>query len=164
MVGSALQMQSIKMSPEENLKKLGIELPELPKPLGSYVPFVRTGNLVYLSGMLPLSEGRLLFAGRVGEAVSLEDAAQAARRATINAIAVLRAAIGSLDNVTRCIKVIGYVASSHDFTDQPKVINGASDLLAEVFGDAGLHARAAVGVHILPMNSPIEIEFIFEVL
>jgi len=151
------------MTPEDKLKELGITLPELPKPLGSYVPFVRTGNLVYLSGMLPLSEGKLLFAGRVGEAVSLEDAVQAARRSTINAIAVLRAAVGTLDRVKRCIKVTGFVASAHDFTDQPKVINGASDLLTEVFGDAGMHARAAVGVHILPMNSPVEIEFIFEV-
>jgi len=151
------------MSAEERLKELGIELPELPKPLGSYVPFVRTGNLVYLSGMLPLMHGKLLYSGRVGEKVSLDEAVDAARRSAINAIAVLRSAIGSLDSLKRCVKVTGFVASAHDFTDQPKVINGASDLLREVFGEAGLHARAAVGVHILPMNSPVEIEFIFEV-
>lgn len=151
------------MSPEERLKELGIELPELPKPLGSYVPFVRTGNLVFISGMLPLENGKLLYFGRVGERVSLDEAVLAARRSAINAIAVLRSAIGSLDAMKRCVKVTGYVASAQDFTDQPKVVNGASDLLFQVFGDAGLHARAAVGVHILPMNAPVEIEFIFEV-
>ncbi|MBI5074218.1 MAG: RidA family protein [Nitrospirae bacterium] len=151
------------MSPEERLKELGLELPDLPKPLGSYVPFVRTGNLVYLSGMLPLENGKLLYSGRIGETVSLDDGIKAARRATVNAIAVLRSAIGSLDALQRCVKVTGFVASAQDFTDQPKVINGASDLLVEVFGEAGRHARAAVGVHILPMNSPVEIEFIFEV-
>ncbi|MBI5848963.1 MAG: RidA family protein [Nitrospirae bacterium] len=151
------------MSPEERLKGLGIDLPDLPQPLGSYVPFVRTGNLIYLSGMLPLERGKLLYSGRVGETVSLDEAVQAARRAAINAIAVLKAASGSLDSLKRCVKVTGFVASAQDFTDQPKVINGASDLLREVFGEAGLHARAAVGVHILPMNSPVEIEFIFEV-
>lgn len=155
-------MQSIKMSPEERLKELGIELPDLPKPLGSYVPFVRTGNLVFISGMLPLESGKLLYSGRVGERVSLDEAAQAARRSAINAIAVLQSAIGNLDALKRCVKVTGFVASAQDFTDQPKVVNGASDLLFQVFGEAGLHARAAVGVHILPMNSPVEIEFIFE--
>lgn len=152
------------MSFEEKIKALGIELPELPKPLGSYVPFVRTGNLVFISGMLPLVDGKLLYAGRVGERVSLDEAAVAARRSAINAIAVLRSAIGSLDAMKRCVKVTGFVASAHNFTDQPKVVNGASDLLFQVFGEAGLHARAAVGVHILPMNSPVEIEFIFEVV
>ncbi len=152
------------MSPEDRLSELGIELPELPKPLGSYVPFVQAGNLLFLSGMLPLSQGRLLFEGRVGETIPLEDAVQASRRATINALAVLRSAVGSLDRVKRCVKLTGFVASADDFTDQPKVLNGASDLLAEVFGEAGLHARAAVGLHILPMNSPVEIEFIFEVV
>lgn len=157
-------MQSINMSFEEKLKGFGIELPELPKPLGSYVPFVRTGNLVFISGMLPFENGKLLYSGRVGESVSLDEAVQAARRSAINAITVLRSAIGSLDSLKRCVKVTGFVASAQDFTDQPKVLNGASDLLFEVFGEAGLHARAAVGVHILPMNSPVEIEFIFEVV
>lgn len=157
-------MQSISHSPEEKLKSLGIELPDLPKPLGSYVPFVRTGNLLYLSGMLPLEEGKLLFAGRVGESVSLDEAILAARRSAINAVSVLKSAIGSLDSVKRCVKITGFVASATDFTDQPKVINGASDFLVELFGEAGRHARAAVGVHILPMNAPVEIEFIFEVV
>ena len=152
------------MSFEEKVKGLGIELPDLPKPLGSYLPFARTGNLVFISGMLPLENGQLLYSGRVGERVSLDEAVQAARRSAINAIAVLRSATGSLDSLKRCVKVTGFVASAPDFTDQPKVLNGASDLLFQVFGDAGLHARAAVGVHILPMNAPVEVEFIFEVV
>jgi len=151
------------VTPEEKIKSLGIDLPEIPKPLGSYVPFVRTGNLVYLSGMLPLKDGKLLKTGRVGEAVSLEEAMLCARTAAINALAVLKSAVGSLNNVNRCVKISGFVASSCDFIDQPKVINGASDFLFEVFGEAGRHARAAVGVNILPLNSPLEVEFIFEV-
>ncbi|HYQ47922.1 MAG TPA: RidA family protein [Thermodesulfovibrionales bacterium] len=151
------------MRPEEKLQKLGITLPELPKPLGSYVPYVRTGNLVFISGMLPLVNGRLIAAGRVGEKIGLDEAVQAARTAAVNGLAVLRAAAGGLDVVSRCVKITGYVASAQNFSDQPKVINGASDLMVEVFGEAGRHARAAVGVHILPMDSPVEIAFIFEV-
>jgi enamine deaminase RidA (YjgF/YER057c/UK114 family) len=156
-------MPDTDMNPEEKLKQLGIELPEVPKPLGAYVPFVKAGNLVYLSGMLPLKEGRLVRTGRVGESVTVEDAAGLARVAAINALAVLRSAIGSLDKVKRCVKLSGSVASAQDFYDQPKVINGASELMVEVFGEAGMHARAAVGVNVLPLNSPVEIEFIFEV-
>lgn len=156
-------MPNTEMGPEERIRELGIELPALPKPLGAYVPFVRTGNLVFLSGMLPFKEGKLIHTGRVGEAVSLEDAAACARLAAINALAVLKSAAGSLDRVKRCVKISGSVASAPDFYDQPKVINGASELIAEVFGPAGLHARAAVGVNSLPLNSPVEIEFIFEV-
>ena len=151
------------MTPEEKLKELSIDLPGIPKPLGSYVPFVKTGNLVYLSGMLPLQDGVLLKTGRVGETVSLEDAVLCARTAAVNALAVLKSAIGSLENVQRCVKITGFVASSADFADQPKAMNGASDLLFQVFGEEGRHARAAVGVNILPMNSPVEVEFIFEV-
>ena len=151
------------MSPEEKLRELGITLPEMPQPLGSYVPFVRTGNLVYVSGMLPLKEGKLRRTGRVGNAVTLQEAIEDARSATINALAVVRSAVGSLDAVRKCIKITGYIASSQDFTDQPKILNSASDLLFEIFGESGRHARAAVGVPVLPMNSPLEIEFIFEV-
>lgn len=151
------------MKPEARLQELGILLPDLPKPLGSYVPFVQTGSLVFLSGMLPFVNNKINPCGRVGEKVSLIEAAQAARTAAINGLAVLKSAVGSLDNVKRCVKITGYVASARDFTDQPKVVNGASDLLFEVFGDAGRHARAAVGVDILPLDSPVEIEFIFEV-
>jgi enamine deaminase RidA (YjgF/YER057c/UK114 family) len=117
------------MTPEEKIKSLGISLPDLPKPLGSYVPFVRTGSLVYLSGMLPLKDGKLLKTGRVGDAVSLDDAVLCARTAAINALAVLKSAVGSLDNVKRCVKISGFVASSADFIEQPKVINGASDFI-----------------------------------
>jgi enamine deaminase RidA (YjgF/YER057c/UK114 family) len=156
-------MQNTEMKAEARLQELGIELPAVPKSLGAYVPFVRTGNLVFLSGMLPFKDGKLLHAGRVGEVVSLEDAAVCARLAAINALAVLQAAAGSLDRVKRCVKISGFVASAQDFFDQPKVVNGASELIAEVFGPAGLHARAAVGVNTLPLNSPVEIEFIFEV-
>lgn len=151
------------MSPEEKLRALGIELPAVPQPLGSYVPFVKTGNLVYLSGMLPLKDGKLVRTGRVGESVSPEEGAECARIAAINALAVLTAAVGSLDKVKRCVKISGFVASSDAFSGQPKVINGASDLIFAVFGETGMHARAAVGVNVLPMDSPVEIEFIFEV-
>lgn len=151
------------MSPEEKLKELGIELPEVPKPLGSYVPFVRAGNLVFLSGMLPLRGGKLTRQGRVGEKVTINEAFEDAKTAAINALAVLKANIGSLNKVRRCVKITGYVASAPDFTEQPKVLNAASDLMVEIFGEAGKHARAAVGVNILPLNSPMEIEFIFEI-
>jgi enamine deaminase RidA (YjgF/YER057c/UK114 family) len=151
------------MSPEDKLKELGIKLPEAPKPLGSYIPSVQTGNVFYLSGMLPLINGKLVRTGRVGESVSLDEAREDAKAATINALSVLKSTIGNLDKVKRCIKINGYIASAPDFTEQPKVLNAASDLIFEVFGEAGRHARAAVGVNVLPLNSPIEIEFIFEV-
>ena len=151
------------MTPEEKLKSLGIELPEVPKPLGSYVPFVKTGNLVYLSGMLPLKGGKLTKTGRVGETVTLEEAAEAAKVAAVNGLAVLRSAVGGLDKVKRCVRIEGYVSSAQDFADQPKVLNGASNLVFEVFGEAGLHTRTAIGVNILPLDSPVEISFIFEV-
>jgi enamine deaminase RidA (YjgF/YER057c/UK114 family) len=151
------------MTIEEKLAELAIELPAVPKPLGSYVPFIRTGNLVYLSGMLPLKDGRLLKTGKLGDGVTLEDGVLCARTAAINALAVLKSAVGSLDNMKRCVKISGFIASADNFIDQPKVMNGASDLLFEVFGEAGRHARAAVGVNVLPMDSPVEVEFIFEV-
>ena len=151
------------MTPEEKIKILGLELPAAPKPLGAYVPFVRTGKLVYLSGMLPLKDGSLLKTGRVGESVSLEDAVLCAGTAAVNALAVLKSAVGSLDMIKQCVKITGFIASAPDFTDQPKVLNGASELMVEVFGEAGRHARVAVGVNILPMNSPVEVDFIFEV-
>ena len=142
---------------------LGIVLPEAPSPLGSYVPVTRTGNLVFLSGILPLVEGKLLRQGKVGEDITIDDAREDAKRVVMNALAVLRSHIGSLNTVKRSIKITGYIASSPDFTEQPKVLNAASDLLHEIFGEAGRHARAAVGVTVLPLNAPVEIEFIFEV-
>jgi enamine deaminase RidA (YjgF/YER057c/UK114 family) len=152
------------MSPEGRLKKLGIELPEAPAPLGSYVPVVKTGNLVFLSGILPLKEGKLTRHGRVGENISLDEAREDARTAAVNSLSILKANIGSLNNVKRCIKITGYVASAPNFIEQPKVLNAVSDLMVEIFGENGRHARAAVGVNVLPLNSPLEIEFIFEVL
>lgn len=151
------------MTPEEKLVDLGINLPELPKPLGSYVPCVQTGNLLFLSGVLPMREGSLARTGRVGDTVTLEDAQQDARQSAINALSILKSHLGSLDRVKRCVKINGFVASADSFFDQPKVINPASDLMFEVFGEAGRHARAAVGVYALPLNSPVEIDFIFEI-
>ena len=151
------------MSPEKKLKELGIELPEAPTPLGSYIPVLRTGNLVFLSGILPLRQGKLMKQGKVGKDLSLDEAKEEARTATINALSVLKAHVGSLDKVTRCVKIAGYIASSPDFTEQPKILNAASDLLFEIFGEKGRHVRTAVGVNVLPLNSPVEIEFIFEV-
>jgi enamine deaminase RidA (YjgF/YER057c/UK114 family) len=152
------------VSYEARLEELGIELPEPPRPLGSYVPAVRTGNLVYLSGMLPLKDGKLARTGVVGRDLDAEEASVLARLAALNALSVLRDFLGgSLDSVLRCVKLSGFVASADGFTEQPRVINGASDLMAEVFGEAGRHARAAVGVNALPAGAPVEIEFIFEV-
>ncbi len=151
------------MTPEDKLRELGIELPEAPKPLGSYIPAVRTGNLIFLSGMLPLIQGKLVRQGKVGEDLRIEEAGEGVRTAVINALSVLKANIGTLNNVKRCVKITGYIASSPNFTDQPLVLNAASDLLFEIFGESGRHARVAVGVNALPLNSPVEIEFIFEV-
>lgn len=149
------------MTPSEKIKSLGIELPDVPKPLGNYVPLVRAGNLVFLSGMLPLKDGKLIKTGRAGAGIDTVEAANLARQAAINALAVVDSFVG-LDSIKRCVKITGYVASADDYYDQPKVVNGASDLMADVFGESGRHARAAVGVNALPMNSPVEIEFIFE--
>jgi len=151
------------MTPEDKLKGLGIELPEAPNPLGSYIPAVRTGNLIFLSGMLPLIQGKLVRQGKVGEDIRIEEAGEDVRTAVINALSVLKANIGTLNNVKRCVKITGYIASSPNFTDQPMVLNAASDLLFEIFGESGKHARVALGVNVLPLNSPVEIEFIFEV-
>ena len=151
------------MSAEDRLKALNIQLSDAPKPLGSYVPCVQTGNLLFLSGVLPLKEGKLTATGRVGESVSVEEAQQAARQIIINALSIAKAHIGDINKIKRCIKLTGYVASSPDFIEQPRVLNAASDLLFEIFGDAGKHSRAAVGVSVLPLNSTLEIEFIFEV-
>jgi enamine deaminase RidA (YjgF/YER057c/UK114 family) len=153
----------ISMSPEEKLKELGITLPASPAPLGSYVPIVRSGNLIFVSGILPMVKGNLLRRGKVGENISVDDAREDARQAAINALSILRSHIGGLNNVRRCVKITGYIASAPDFIEQPKVLNAASDLMHDIFGEAGRHARSAVGVNVLPLNSPLEIEFIFEV-
>jgi enamine deaminase RidA (YjgF/YER057c/UK114 family) len=145
------------MSPEDKLKALGIELPEAPSPLGSYIPCVQSGSLLFISGILPLRGGTLARTGKLGDTVTLDEAREDARTAAINALAVVKAHVGSLGAIKRCVKITGYIASSPDFTDQPKV------LIHDIFGEAGRHARAAVGVNVLPLNSPVEIEFIFEV-
>lgn len=150
------------MTPEDKLKALGIELPPAPAPVGSYVPAVKTGRLLFLSGILPLREGRLSRRGRVGAELSVDEAREEARAAAINALSIIKEAVGELSKVSRCVKVTGYIASAPGFFEQPGVLNAASDLMAEVFGEAGRHARAAVGVPVLPMDSPVEIEFVFE--
>ncbi len=150
------------MTPEEKIRELGIHLAEPPKPLGSYVPCILTGNLLFLSGILPLRDGKLTRTGKVGESVTVPEAQEDARQAVINALSILKACAGSLDAISRCVKVNGYVASHPDFTEQSKVVNAASELLFEIFGERGRHARASIGVPVLPLNSTIEIDFIFE--
>ena len=157
------QQKANPMNPYDKLKELGIELPQVVKPLASYVPTVRTGNLVFVSGNLPLVGGKLIFEGRVPGDVSVDDAYKCARQIAINIMAAIQAEIGDLRKVKRIVRLNGFVASDDDFTMQPKVINGASDLFVEVFGDAGRHTRAVMGVNCLPLNSPIEIDAIIEV-
>jgi enamine deaminase RidA (YjgF/YER057c/UK114 family) len=148
------------MGAEERLRELAITLPEAPAPFASYVPVIVTGALAFVSGQVPLSEGKLLVSGKVDADVGLEEATDAARRCALQILAMLRAELGSLDRVARIVKVTVFVASSPGFTEQPKVANGASDLLVEVFGEAGKHARAAVGVAELPLGAPVEVELI----
>ncbi|MEH3138059.1 MULTISPECIES: RidA family protein [Mycolicibacterium] len=150
------------MSHSQRLAELGIELPEVVAPLAAYVPAVRTGNLVYTSGQLPIRAGALEATGKVGAEVSAEDAKELARLCGLNALAAVHALVG-IDAVVRVVKVVGFVASAKDFDGQPGVINGASELFGEVFGDSGAHARSAVGVSELPRNSPVEVEIIVEV-
>jgi enamine deaminase RidA (YjgF/YER057c/UK114 family) len=150
------------VSPLERLEELGITLPPLVAPLAAYVPARRSGSVVYTSGQLPMVDGALPATGKVGDEVSPEAAAALARIAALNALAAVHALVG-LDSVVGVVKVVGYVASAPDFTGQPAVVNGASTLLGEVFGDAGAHARSAVGVAALPLGAPVEIELIVEV-
>ena len=150
-------------SPEARLKALGIELPPAPKPIASYVPAVRTGNLVFLAGQGPISGGKPTVTGKVGAELTEEEGYKAARATILVSLAVLRAEIGSLDRVRRIVKLVGWVNSAPGFTRQPWVINGASDLLVEIFGEAGKHARSSVGTNELPLDIPVEIELIVEV-
>jgi enamine deaminase RidA (YjgF/YER057c/UK114 family) len=151
------------VSPEARLKELKLELPPVPKPIASYVPSVRTGNLVFLAGQGPMAGGKPTVTGKVGAELTEEQGARAARATILVALAALRAEIGSLDRVARIVKVVGFVNSAPGFTRQPWVMNGASDLLVEIFGEAGRHARTSVGVNELPLNIPVEIELIVEV-
>ena len=149
-------------TPEARLHNLGLEIPAVAAPVAAYVPAVRTGGHIYTSGQLPVQNGQPIHTGKVGAEVTLEEAQAAARQCTLNALAAIRAITGELSAITRIVKVTGFVASAPDFTAQPQVINGASELLGEVFGDAGIHARSAVGVAVLPLNVPVEIEMIVE--
>lgn len=148
---------------EDKLHELGLHLPEVAKPLAAYVPAVRSGNLIFVSGQVPLVDGKLLLTGKVGAEVTAEQAKGLAQRAALNAIAAAAAEAGGIDRIARVVKVTGYVASTPEFTAHPGVINGASELIGQVFGDAGAHARAAVGVAALPLDAPVEVEMIVEV-
>ncbi|WP_042251675.1 RidA family protein [Paracoccus sp. PAMC 22219] len=150
------------MSVEQTLTDKGITLPAAPMPAANYVPFVQSGNLVFISGQISADDNGLII-GKLGDTTSLEDGTAAARRCGLALIAQLKAAIGNLDRVTRVVKLTGFVNSTPDFTDQPKVINGCSDLMVEVFGEAGRHARAAVSAPSLPFGVAVEIEAVFEV-
>jgi enamine deaminase RidA (YjgF/YER057c/UK114 family) len=147
---------------ETRLAELGFPLPELAKPVASYVPAVISGNLVFTSGQLPFIDGKLPESGKVGASVNPEDAKAYARQAALNALAAVKSVIGDLDRITRVVKLVGFVASVPEFSGQPGVINGASEFLGEVFGDAGQHARSSVGVPVLPLDSPVELELIVE--
>ena len=148
---------------ESRLAALGLTVPQVTIPLAAYVPAVRTGNLIFTSGQLPMIEGALAATGKVGGAVTPEEAAELAKVCALNAMAAVRSLVGDLDKVVRVVKVVGFVASAPEFTGQPAIVNGASNLLKEAFGDAGVHARSAVGVAALPLDAPVEVEMIVEV-
>jgi len=149
--------------PEERLSALGLTVPEVAKPVAVYVPAVRSGAHVYTSGQLPMRSGELMASGKVGGEVSQEEAVACAQQCALNAIAAVKAEVGDLALVKRVVKVVCFVASTPDFTAQPQVANGVSKLLGEVFGDAGVHARSAVGVSVLPLDAPVEVELVVEV-
>ena len=146
--------------PETRLRELGLELPEVPAPAGVYVPAIRAGDLIFTAGQLPFEAGELHVKGKVGDAVSVEEAHEAARLCTLNALAAVAALTGGLAKISSIVKVTGFVASAPGFNRQPQVLNGASEFLGEVFGEAGLHARSAVGVAELPMDAPVEVELV----
>jgi enamine deaminase RidA (YjgF/YER057c/UK114 family) len=149
--------------PQERLASLGLALPPVVTPLAAYVPAVRSGSLIFTAGQLPMVDGQLVSAGKVGAEVGAAEAAALARTCALNALAAAADAAGGLSLIKRIVKLTGYVASAPDFTGQPQVVNGASELLLEIFGDAGRHARSAVGMAVLPLNAPVEIELIVEV-
>jgi enamine deaminase RidA (YjgF/YER057c/UK114 family) len=151
-------------SPEQRLEELGIQLPDPARPLAAYVPTVRTGNLVYVSGQVPMVDGKPIHIGRLGGGgLGVEQGVEAAERCAVNVLAALKAELGELSRIRRIVKLTGFVASAPDFNDQPKVVNGASELFVKVFGDAGKHARSAVGMAALPLGVPVEVEAIVEV-
>ena len=150
-------------SPEERLEALGLTLPAVTPPLAAYVPAVRAGDFVYTAGQLPIAAGQLLATGKVGAEIGVAEAAALARTCALNALAAAVSVTGSLSGIGRIVKVTGFVASAPDFTAQAQVLNGASELLLEVFGEAGRHARSAVGTAVLPLDAPVEIELIAQV-
>jgi enamine deaminase RidA (YjgF/YER057c/UK114 family) len=153
----------IPLNIDERLKAKGIVLPDAPQPLGAYLPSVLSGNLLFLSGMLPLRGGKLIRTGKAGLYITLAEAREDAAQTVLNALAVVKQLLGDFNRIGRCVKLTGYVACAPDFYEQPQVINGASELLFELMGERGRHSRSAVGVSALPLNSPVEIDFIFEV-
>ena len=148
--------------PETRLRELGLELPAVPEPAGAYVPATRTANLIFTAGQLPLENGELRMTGKVGDTVSADEAYEAARLCALNGLAAAAAEAGGLNGIGRVVKVTGFVASAPGFNAQPRVVNGASDLIGELFGEDGLHARSAVGVAELPLDSPVEVELVVE--
>ena len=160
---SAVPPGSGSSGPQERLAALGLTLPAVVAPLAAYVPAVRSGAMIYTAGQLPMVDGQLVSAGKVGAEVGAAEAAALARTCALNALAAAASVAGGLSSIKRIVKLTGFVASSPDFTGQPQVVNGASELLLEVFGDAGRHARSAVGTAALPLNAPVEIELIVEV-
>ena len=150
-------------TPEERLAELGLAVPEVAAPVAAYIPAVRSGNHVFTSGQLPMQSGLLMATGKVGGEVTQEEAVACARQCALNALAAIRAELGDLSAIKRVVKVVAYVASTPDFTGQPLVANGVSELLGEVFGEAGRHARSAVGVPVLPLDAPVEVELVVEI-
>ncbi len=150
------------MSISVRLTELGIVLPEVAKPAGAYVPAVISGNLVFTAGQIPLVDGKLVATGKVGKEITVEQAKDIARVCALNAVAAVKGVLGDLDRVKKIVKVVGFVASEPGFTQQPAVVNGASELLQEIFGECGIHARSAVGVAVLPLDAPVEVELIVE--
>lgn len=149
-------------TPEERLAELGLSVPEVAKPVAAYIPAVRSGIHVFTSGQLPMRAGQLMLTGKVGGEVTQEEAIACAQQCGLNALAAIRAELGDLSAIKRIVKVVCFVASTPDFTGQPLVANGVSELLGQVFGDAGRHARSAVGVPVLPLDAPVEVELIVE--
>jgi enamine deaminase RidA (YjgF/YER057c/UK114 family) len=150
------------MSTNQRISDLGITLPQVATPAGAYVPAVVSGNLVFTAGQIPLVDGKLVATGKVGKDLSADQANEIARICALNAVAAVKSVIGDLDRVTKVVKVVGFVASTPDFTAQPSVVNGASELLEQIFGDKGIHARSAVGVAVLPLDAPVEVELVVE--
>jgi enamine deaminase RidA (YjgF/YER057c/UK114 family) len=151
------------MSYESKLNALGLDLPSPPQPVATYIPAVRAGDLLFLSGVLPMRDGQLTFSGKLGRDLTLEEGTEAAKLCILNALAIAKQELGGLDRISRIVKVVGHVASAEGFVQQPQVLNGASDLLVAVFGEAGRHARVAVGAAELPRNAPVEIEVILSI-